>query len=108
MIEFKQITDSKTQYPAREVAQAQLQSCQKQLDDYLASLTEEKVIYAFCIELYSIWQEAKSTEVDNWDDQDYNTLPDKHKAEYKKTAKHLLSIVAPWLAKIELKDNEEE
>ncbi len=45
------------------------------------------------LELFDIWKEAKSFEVDNWDDVTWKSLPEKHKEEYRLTARRIIAIV---------------
>lgn len=52
---------------------------------------EEKLIEQIAKELFGIWQEAKSTEPDSWDDQTFQDLPDKHKHEYYLTAQRIIA-----------------
>ncbi len=44
-------------------------------------------------ELYAIWQEAKSTEFDSWDDVTWDRLPEKHVAQYLLTAERIIEKV---------------
>jgi len=39
---------------------------------------------------FEVWKEAKSTTEDNWDDVLWETLPEKHKEEYRKSASRLI------------------
>ena len=44
-------------------------------------------------ELFGIWKEAKSACAENWDDQDFESLPDKHKHEYYLTVARIIEYV---------------
>ena len=48
---------------------------------------------------FYIWKDAKSTETDNWDDVTWESLPEKHKAEYLVGADRLLGQGLAVLAK---------
>ena len=43
--------------------------------------------------LYDIWQEAKSSMPDNWDDVTYESLSERDKGEYHKSAQRLIDLI---------------
>lgn len=43
--------------------------------------------------LFEVWKEAKSSEIESWDDVTWESLPEKHKTEYLKTAVSLLNYL---------------
>jgi len=47
-------------------------------------------------ELFDIWKDAKSTCEENWEDQDFESLPDKHKQEYYLTANRIIDFQAGY------------
>jgi len=59
----------------------------------LASVTDKEMVEMWARELFEVWKEAKSDlpDGDNWNDQTWESLPDKHKEEYLKTARRNLS-----------------
>ncbi len=61
----------------------------------LAGITDEKSVEDLAREFYDVWQEAKSSMGDNWDDISFDQLPGKHKEEYLKTARRILSFILP-------------
>jgi len=56
-----------------------------------------ELVQSFSRELYDIWQEAKSSTEDNWDDVEYDILSVTHRREYEKTAKRMLAQVSEFL-----------
>ena len=56
--------------------------------------------------LYEIWQEAKEDYADNWNDTTFESLPEKHKLEYYRTADSILSLLdspdSPYVLKSEV------
>ncbi len=44
---------------------------------------------------FDVWKEAKSTTEDNWDDVTWESLPQKHKEEYYKSARRLVDLIDP-------------
>ena len=55
----------------------------------------EDLVEQVATELFDIWKEAKSTCEDNWDDVTWDSLPEKHKGEYRKTTHRLISLIRP-------------
>ncbi len=49
-------------------------------------LSEQRLREMVAQELFDIWKDAKSSEVDNWDDVTFESLPEEHKHEYYLTA----------------------
>lgn len=54
-------------------------------------LLSDEAVEMLCRELYLVWQEAKSTEAENWDDERWEDLPKKHQEEYRKTARRIIA-----------------